>query len=329
MKRLALVLSLVSCTAAQPPMPEEPRATIEDYTKAIELRKNDAPLYLARGILRVQQRMYRAADDDFTEAIRIAPDYVEAYLRRSAIRQGAEAARDRAEARRLGAGSADGYYNEGVRAYSQGHVEEAERMWRFALALQPFHSRAHVAVARLLMERRRFAEAAAELEDAIPIGSEDAELFYYRGNARMAAGRGEDALTDFAKAVELDPTEPAYYTARGLALQRVRGDVARARANFDEAIQRDPNCHAAWMARGILLHEAKELEAAERDLRRAGAIRATPEGCLALGRVLHDRGEFDKALALYRGAIEHYKDSYQQDAHLQEEERTRRTKEKK
>lgn len=329
MKRLALVLGLMSCTAEQPPMPEEPRATIEDYTKAIELRKNDAPLYLARGILRVQERQYRAADDDFTEAIRLSPDYVEAYLRRGAIRQGADAARDRAEARRLGAGFADAYYNEGVRAYNQGQVEEAERMWRFALALQPFHSRAHVGVARLLLERRRYAEAAAELDEAIPIGCEDAELFYYRGNARMAAGRGEEALTDFSKAVELDPAEPSYYTARGLALQRTRGDVARARSNFDEAIQLDQNCHAAWMARGILLHEAKDLAGAERDLRRAGTIRATPEGCLALGRVLHDRGEFDKALSLYRGAIELYKDSPLLDALRQEEERTRRAKEKK
>jgi tetratricopeptide (TPR) repeat protein len=202
-------------------------------------------------------------------------------------------------------------------------------MWRFAVALQPFHSRAHVAIARLYLERRRFAEAAAELDEAIPIGSGDSELYYYRGNARMAAERGEEALTDFAKAVELDPQEPAYYTARGLALQRVRADVIRARSNFDEAIRVDPTFHSAWLARGILNHESKDLEAAERDLRRAGTIRATPEGCLALGRVLHDRGEFDKALALYRGAIEHYKDSPLAVALRQEEERTRHAKEKK
>jgi len=309
-------------------MPEEPRATIEDYTKAIEQRRNDAPLYLARGILRFQAGQLKAADDDFTEAIRLAPDYVEAYLRRGAIRQGEDAARDRAEARRLGAGFADGYYNEGVRAYSQGHVEEAERMWRFAVDLQPFHSRAHVAIGRLHLERRQYAEAAAEFDQAIPVGCDDAELYYYRGNARMAAGRGEEALSDFSKAVELDPTEPSYYTARGLALHRTRGDLERARANFDEAIRIDPNHHAAWFARGLLQHDMKQLEAAENDLRRAGTIRATPEGCLALGRVLHDRGAYDKALKLYRGAIELYKDSPLVDALRREEERTRHAKEK-
>jgi tetratricopeptide (TPR) repeat protein len=328
MKRLLLVLSLVSCTTAEPPLPEEPRSTIEDYTRAIERWKNDAPLHVARGILHVQARRYRSADDDFTEAIRLAPDYVEAYLRRGAIRQGADAARDRAEARRLGGGFADGYYNEGIRAYKAGMVEEAERMFRFAIDLQPFHSRAHVAISRLYLERRRFAEAAAELDQAIPAGSEDAELFYYRGNARLAAGRGEEAIMDYAKAVELDPAEAAYHAARGVALHRVRGDAARARANFDEAIRIDPNCHAAWLARGVLRHEQKELEAAERDLRRAGTIRATPEGCLALGRVLHDRGEYDKALTLYRGAIELYKDSGLAAAFRLEEERTRLAKEK-
>lgn len=328
MKRLFLVLGLMSCSTSQSPMPEEPRATIEDYTRAIEQRGNDAPLYLARGILRLQANQVKAADDDFTEAIRLAPDYVEAYLRRGAIRQGADAARDRAEARRLGAGFADGYYNEGVRAYSQGHVEEAERMWRFAIDLQQFHSRAHVAIGRLCLERRQYAEAAAEFDQAVPVGSDDAELYYYRGNARMAAGREEEALTDFSKAVELDPTEPTYYTARGLALQRARSDFERAKANFDEAIRIDPNCHAAWYARGLLFHQQKQLEAAESDLRRAGSIRATPEGCLALGRVLHDRGAYDKALRLYRGAIEVYKDSPAAAALRLEEERTRQAKEK-
>jgi len=325
---LFLCLVLASCTTGEPPMPEEPRATIEDYTRAIELHRNDAPLYLARGILKVQARQYRSADDDFTEAIRLSPDYVEAYLRRGAIRQGADAARDRAEARRLGAGFADGYYNEGVRAYNQGHVEEAERMWRFAIDLQPFHTRAHVAIGRLCLERRQYAEAAAEFDQAIPVGSDDAELFYYRGNARMAAGRGEEALTDFSKAVELDPSEPSYYAARGIALHRVRSDFERARANFDEAIRLDPNCQAAWFARGLMLHELKDLEGAENSLRRASNIHATPEGCLALGRVLHDRGAYDKALNLYKGAIELYKESPLVTALRQEEERTRHAKEK-
>src|SRR5688572_18081905 len=180
MKRLLFVLlGMTSCAAPPPPPPKA--ATIEDFTAQIALRKDDSSLYIARGTLYVRARRYAEADADFTEAIRLAPRNFEPYLRRGAIRQGADAARDRAEARLLGSAFADGFYNDGVRAYTQGQIEEAERNFRFALDLQPFHSLAHVAMGRLYLERRQFALAAEEFDQAIPIGSENPELFFYRG----------------------------------------------------------------------------------------------------------------------------------------------------
>src|SRR5439155_4003336 len=151
-------------------------------------------LLFHRGSLYVRLGRLREAGDDFTEALRLAPEYPEALLSRARLRRGPEAERDIAEARRLGSALADGYYNEGVRAVTQGDSAEAERMFWFALALDPDHSRAHVAMARMHLERRRFAEAAAELDLAIPAHPRDAELYYHRGTARLAAGRGEDAL---------------------------------------------------------------------------------------------------------------------------------------
>jgi tetratricopeptide (TPR) repeat protein len=276
-------------------------AAIADWTSAIRMRKTDAVLWFSRGLL-------TGADADFSEAIRLIPEYTEALLYRARLRQGADAQRDIAEARRIGAVHADGYYNEGVRALSAGDSAEAEKMFGFAIDLKPGHGLAHIAMARLFMERRQFAEAAAELDKAIDVQPPEAMLHYHRGNARLAAGRGEEALSDYAKAIELDPAEAIYVAARGLALHRVRADVERARANYDEALRMDKNCHAALYNRGLLNHELKLLEAAEKDLRLALTIRASPEGCLALGRVLHDRGEKEKALALLKGALEMYKD---------------------
>src|SRR5213079_1303363 len=148
------------------------------------------------------------------------------------------------------------------------------------------------------------AEAAREFDEAIPAHPRDAELYYHRGNVRFAAGMGEDAFTDYAKAVDLAPKEAVYLAGRGVAYHRVRKDVPKAMADFAEAIRIDTHCHAAWYHRGLLDHEQGHLQGAEDDLRRALSIRATPEGCVALGRVLHDRGEYDKALALYRQALE-------------------------
>jgi tetratricopeptide (TPR) repeat protein len=304
-------------------------AAISDWTAAIRLKQNDPSLYFSRGQLHESVGRPAEALADYSEAIRLFPEYAEALLYRARLQKGADAARDVAEARRVGADLADGFYNEGVRALTAGEGAEAEKNFRFALDLKPDHGRAHLAMARIYMERRRFAEAAVELDRAIEVRSEDASLYYHRGNARLAAGRGEEALTDYAKAVELDAAEALYVAARGLALHRVRGDVQRARANFDEALKLDRNCHAALYNRGLLNHEQSLLTEAEQDLRAALNIRASPEGCLALGRVLHDRGEYDKALSLYGQAIDFYKDADLQKALQEESERTRKAKEKK
>jgi tetratricopeptide (TPR) repeat protein len=304
-------------------------AAIADWTAAIRLRKNDPALHFNRGLAYESDRRPREALADYSEAIRIHPEYPEALLYRARLLKGADAARDIAEARRVGGTLADGFYNEGVRAITAGDGAEAEKNFRFALDLKPDHGRAHVAMARIHMERRMFADAAVELDRAIETLPGDASLYYHRGNARLGAGRGEEALTDFAKAVELDAEEASYVAARGLALHRVRGDLPRARANFDEALKLDQNCHAAFYNRGLLNHEQSLLKEAEQDLRKALQIRASPEGCLALGRVLHDRGEYDKALSLYAQAIDLYKDPEIQKTLREESERTRKAKVKK
>jgi tetratricopeptide (TPR) repeat protein len=317
---------------------QKPDAALADYSSALKAGAGEplpgfqrATIHLHRGLLYLQARRFRSAEEDLSEALRLVPEFTEALLQRAWLRRrldrGAEAERDVTEARRVGSGQADGFSNEGVRSVTQGDSAEAERMFRFTLDLDPDHCQAHVAMARIYMERRLFAEAAAELDQAIPAQPRNAELYYHRGTARLAAGRGEEALADFSKAVELQPFEAPYLAARGQAFHRVRHEPEKAKADFSEAIRADKDCFAAWYHSGVLHHELKEFEAAERDLRRAAAIRASPEGSLALGRVLHDRGEYDKALSLYRLALEIYKDAEAQRAIQTEAERTRQAKE--
>lgn len=310
---------------------KQPAAAVEDYGAAIALEKDNPTLRLNRGIAEGELKRYADAEADFAEAIRLLPEFTEAYLQRSRFRreQGRveEAAKDAQDARRIGAELADGFYNEGVRALKHGENGVAERMFRFALDLNPDFGHAHVAMARLHMEARRFAEAARELDLGIKVHPKDAELYYHRGTALLAAGRGEEALADYDKAVDLDGAQAPYLAARGLAYNRVRHDVENSRKDLDQAIRFDGECYSAWFNRGLLMHELKDLDAAERDLRKALSLRASPEGTLALGRVLHDRGDYDRALDLYRRSLEFYRDPEAQKELREESERTRRAKE--
>jgi tetratricopeptide (TPR) repeat protein len=313
----------------------EPARAMADLNAAIAFLDGDPSrlsLLLSRALLLGRERRYDEADVDLSEVIK-ATGSPEAYLQRAWFRRRSgresDAARDVQQARKASDGLADPFYNEGVRALTRGDSGEAERMFRFALDLDPLHSRAHIAMARLYMERHQFSEAVLEFDQAIPAHPRDPELYYHRGNVRLGAGLGEEALADFTKAVELAPTEPIYLAARGLAYHRVRRDVPKAMADFSEAIRIDPKCHSAWYNRGLLDREQGHLEGAEQDLRRALSIRATPEGCLALGRVLHDRGDYDKALTLYRQALEIYREPDVRKSIAAEVDRTQRAKENK
>jgi tetratricopeptide (TPR) repeat protein len=311
---------------------------LEDYASALRLDPGGeatlpqrARLHLNRGLLYMRTRRLPQAEADFSESLHLAPEYIEAWLQRASLRRQlgreAEAERDLAQARRIGGEAADGFYNEGVRSVTQGDPLEAERMFRFALDLNPAHAFAHVGMARILMRREQFAEAAAHLDQAILARPQEADLYYHRGTCRMESGKPEEALEDFEKAVRLNP-HPTYLAARGLAYHRVRHDDLKARADLAEAIRRDKDCYLAWFNSGVFHHEVNELDAAERDLRKAVALRASPEGTLALGRVFHDRGEFDQALALYRLGLEYYKDEAVRTALKAETERTLQAKEK-
>lgn len=310
---------------------KQPEAAVADYSAAIELQKENPTLRLNRGLLHGEAKRYDEAEADFAEALRLLPEFTEVYLQRARFRRqagrSAEAGKDVAEARRIGSALADSFYNEGVRALTQGDNVYSERMFRFALDLNPDFGLAHVAMARLHMEARRFDEAARELDLGIKAHPADPELYYHRGTARLAAGRGDEALADYDKAVELDGKQAPYFAARGLAWNRVKHDAAKSRADLDAAIRLDGDCYAAWFNRGLLQHEIKDLESAERDLRKALSLRASPEGTLALGRVLHDRGDYGRALDLYRQGLEFYRDPEAQKALREESERTRRAKE--
>ncbi len=276
---------------------------LADYAEALKRTPADelgstprAGLFLRRALLLSSLGRAAEADADLSEALKLAPELTEARLERARLRRAAgrreEADRDVEAARRTGAGQADFFYNEAVRAITNGEEAEGDRMIGFALDLDPGYSRAHVARARRHLEHGRFAEA---------------ELYYHRGGARLSAGEIEAALGDFEKASDLDPKEARYLAARGLAKFRAGRDVAEVRADLDAAIRADDACYPAWFNRGLVAFERKEYEDAEKDLRHAAALRATPEGSVALARVLHERGNTEAALNLLRRALDVYR----------------------
>ncbi|HXX94547.1 MAG TPA: tetratricopeptide repeat protein [Planctomycetota bacterium] len=315
-----------------------PQETESDFTQAITLLGPDpqgraelARAHLDRAIVRAEAGRLPEAEEDFAEALRLLPTWVEAYLYRSQWRRRAGRAREADEdlerARQAGAALADTYYNEGVRQLNKAQLDEAERLFALAADLDPRHVRAWVALARCAMERGHYATAASAFTSAIALQPQSAELLYLRGNAYRAQERWEEAFADAIGSLDRDPRSPLTYVLRGVIYRQYQKDPENAERDFTQALELDPGLPEAYLERGILYHGMKLLNDAERDLRQSLSRRATPEAVIALGRVLRDKGQADKAAEAYRKALEVYPDPIVQKTLKDELERVLQSKE--
>jgi tetratricopeptide (TPR) repeat protein len=78
------------------------------------------------------------------------------------------------------------------------------------------------------------------LTDAAAAKSDDAEVWLFRGRYRVDSGDCAGAVTDFQRAVHLDPANAAAYASLGLG-QMCAGDKAAARESFKRSLSLDPN----------------------------------------------------------------------------------------
>ncbi|HKF74749.1 MAG TPA: tetratricopeptide repeat protein [Candidatus Dormibacteraeota bacterium] len=106
----------------------------------------------------------------------------------------------------------------------------------------------------------------------------------------------EEALEDFARALELDPDSASLYAARGQTL-RVLGRLEDALRDFDHAIELAPDSETALASRGVILQRLGRLDEAVADLSRAIVLRPSDDWALA------HRGEAYRMMGRYRLAV--------------------------
>jgi tetratricopeptide (TPR) repeat protein len=106
----------------------------------------------------------------------------------------------------------------------------------------------------------------------------------------------EDALEDFARALELAPDNASLNAARGQTL-RVLGRLEDALRDFDRAIELAPNSESALASRGVILQRLGRLDEAVADLTRAIALRPSDDWAVA------HRGEAYRMMGRYRLAV--------------------------
>ena len=101
-----------------------------------------------------------------------------------------------------------------------------------------------------LTEEGNYEQAISEFDKAIELDPDYAEAYSNRGIAYGSQGDFDSAMTDFNKAIELDPESAEAYSNRGIAYGG-QGDFDSAMTDFNKAIELDPEYAKAYYFRGI------------------------------------------------------------------------------
>jgi tetratricopeptide (TPR) repeat protein len=127
---------------------------------------------------------------------------------------------------------------------------------------------------------------------------------YYMSGIRYAKqGQYDKAISNYTKAIEIDPRYEAYYDRGNVYLHK--GQYDRAISDYTKAIELDPKLALAYYNRGLIYQNKGQLDRAISDYTKA--IELNPKHTYAYnnrGNAYRKKGQYDRAISDYTKAIE-------------------------
>ena len=141
-----------------------------------------------------------------------------------------------------------------IELHQQGHLAEAERLYRQILTAMPMHFDALHLLGVIKAQQNEFAAAVPFFEQALRVNPASASAFNNFGNVLHALGRYDQALASYDRSLALRADNPKALMHRGNALRKLqRPDEAL--ASYDRALRLRPDYAEALIHRGGALTE--------------------------------------------------------------------------
>jgi len=131
--------------------------------------------------------------------------------------------------------------------------------------------------------------------EKLPLTKESAEIYLNRGIDYSQQGEYKKAVSDYNKAIEIDPGFVVAYLNRGFTHSKM-GEYEQAISDYTKAIELNPRYAIAYRNRGFVYRKIGENDKAIADYTRA--IEIDPKDAVAYyyrGNVYYSKGEYDKA----------------------------------
>ena len=151
---------------------------------------------------------------------------------------------------------------------------------------------------------QKFEEAIASLNKAVETDHQNSEASFQRAGILADVGQDQLALSDYSRAVELNPNDVRYRNMRGLFLL-TRSQLDQALTDFTEAVRIDPKYIQAWNNRGLVKLAKTDFHSAIDDFNKAVEIDPTyADGFNNRGFAWFKMEVYDKALADFDKTLE-------------------------
>jgi protein O-mannosyl-transferase len=184
-----------------------------------------------------------------------------------------------------------------------GHWENGEKLFRHALRATANNFVAHYNLGQILFEDGKFAEAMTEYKKALQINPDYVEAVNSLGLALAGLGRTEEAKTEFEKALRMNPNYVKAHNNLGLVLAGL-GRTEEAMAQYREALRIDPRCAEAHNNLGNVWVNTGRFAEAVAEYREALGINPRyAEAHSNLGFALANLGRMAEAIAAYAEAV--------------------------
>ena len=185
-----------------------------------------------------------------------------------------------------------------IECQKNGHVDQAEDIYRAILDQVPDHADAMHYLGVLGHQKGRHEEAVALIEQSLGLAPTQADWYSNLGIVLKARTKVDDAVTAFRRAIALDPGHVNAHNNLGVLL-RAQGRSAEAEAAYRKAIDLDPDHQDVHQNLGILLYGQRRMPEAVASFCRVITLDPKHAQALRLLCMAHCvLGEFDQAVAI-------------------------------
>jgi putative PEP-CTERM system TPR-repeat lipoprotein len=173
------------------------------------------------------------------------------------------------------------------------NIDDADRLLRDAVRLDPDSWRAHLGLARLLILERKLPEARQQLDEARRIAPNESGLTRISGELLRAEGDTQGAIDAFTKVLDARPSVPAL--AGRIEALISEDKLSEAQRDLRQARKISRHSQIGFLAALVLAREERLVEADQALTNASSAFERMPIAYYLAGVVKYRRGLFETA----------------------------------